>query len=49
LTFIVRVFVNDTIAIAVWTNFHVCVPRSRCTARLSIIWHKLSHYGVCPP
>jgi hypothetical protein len=26
LTFIVRIFVNDTIAIAVWTSFHVCVP-----------------------
>ena len=25
LTFIVRIFVNDTIAIAVWTSFHVCV------------------------
>ena len=24
LTFIVRIFVNDTIAIAVWTSFHVC-------------------------
>jgi len=24
LTFVVRVFVNDTIAIAVWTSFHVC-------------------------
>jgi hypothetical protein len=23
LTFIVRIFVNDTIAIAVWTSFHV--------------------------
>jgi hypothetical protein len=29
LTFVVRIFVNDTIAIAVWTSFHVCVPRSR--------------------
>jgi hypothetical protein len=29
LTFIVRIFVNDTIAIAVWTSFHVCVPRNR--------------------
>ena len=28
LTFIVRIFVNDTIAIAVWTSFHVCVHRS---------------------
>ena len=37
LTFIVRIFVNDTIAIAVWTSFHVCVPRSRCIARLSLI------------
>jgi hypothetical protein len=27
LTFIVRIFVNDTIAIAVWTSFHVYVPR----------------------
>ena len=34
LTFIVRIFVNDTIAIAVWTSFHLCVPRSRCEARL---------------
>jgi len=25
LTFIVRIFVNDAIAIAVWTRFHVCV------------------------
>jgi hypothetical protein len=25
LTFIVRIFVNDTIAIAVWTSFHVCL------------------------
>ena len=25
LTFIVCIFVNDTIAIAVWTSFHVCV------------------------
>ena len=24
LTFIARIFVNDTIAIAVWTGFHVC-------------------------
>ena len=29
LMFIVRIFANDTIAIAVWTSFHVCVPRSR--------------------
>jgi hypothetical protein len=29
LTFIVRIFVNDTIAIAVWTSFHVCVHRNR--------------------
>ena len=29
LTFIARIFVNDTIAIAVWTSFHVCVHRSR--------------------
>ena len=38
LTFIIRIFVNDTIAIAVWTSldttiavwisFHLCVPRS---------------------
>ena len=28
LTFIVRIFVNDTIAIAVWTCFHV-LPRRR--------------------
>jgi hypothetical protein len=39
LTFIVRIFVNDTIAIAVWTSFdtitiagwisfHLCVPRA---------------------
>ena len=27
LAFIVRIFVNDTIAIAVWTSFHVCVHR----------------------
>jgi hypothetical protein len=26
LTFIVRIFVNDTITIAVWTSFHVYVP-----------------------
>jgi len=26
LTFIIRIFVNDTITIAVWTSFHVCVP-----------------------
>ena len=25
LTFMVRIFVNDTIAIAVWTSFHVCL------------------------
>ena len=25
LAFIVRIFVNDTIAIAVWTSFHMCV------------------------
>jgi hypothetical protein len=25
LTFIVRILVNDTIAIAVWTSFHVCL------------------------
>ena len=33
LTFIVRIFVNDTIAIAVWTSFHVCleVERSQLT------------------
>jgi hypothetical protein len=29
LPFIVRIFVNDTIAIAVWTSFHVCVPAQR--------------------
>jgi hypothetical protein len=23
-TFIVRIFVNDTITVAVWTGFHVC-------------------------
>jgi len=39
LTFVVRIFVNDTVAIAVWTSFdtititvwisfHLCVPRS---------------------
>ncbi len=30
LTFVVRTFVNDTIAIAVWTSFHfhVCVSKS---------------------
>jgi hypothetical protein len=33
LTFIVCIFVNDTITIAVWTSFHVCVPRSRHIAR----------------
>jgi hypothetical protein len=28
LTFIVRIFVNDTIAVAVWTSFHgVCRER----------------------
>ena len=32
LTFIVRIFVNDTIAIAVWANFHVCV----CTSKSSM-------------
>ena len=35
LTFIVCIFVNDTIAIAVWTSFHVCLEvgrsRSSCT------------------
>ena len=25
LTFIVRIFFNDTIAIAVWRGFHVCL------------------------
>jgi len=35
LTFIVCIFVNDTIAIAVWTSFHVCVPRSRHIASVS--------------
>jgi len=29
LTFTVRIFVNDTIAIAIWAGFHVSVPRSR--------------------
>jgi hypothetical protein len=29
LPFIVRIFVNDTIAIAAWTSFHVCVPAQR--------------------
>jgi hypothetical protein len=29
LTFIVRIFVNDTIAIAVWTSFHVCLEVER--------------------
>ena len=29
LTFIVRIFVNDTIAIAVWTSFHVCIEVER--------------------
>jgi hypothetical protein len=27
LTFIVRISVNDTIAIAVWTCFHVCASK----------------------
>src|SRR6476659_5323995 len=34
LTFIVRIFVNDTIAIAVWTRFHVCVCVHRSRAPL---------------
>jgi hypothetical protein len=29
LTFIVRIFVNDTIAIAVWTSFHACLEVER--------------------
>jgi hypothetical protein len=29
LTFIVRIFVNDAIAIAVWTSFHVCIEIER--------------------
>ena len=33
LTFIVRIFVNDTIAIAVWTSFHVCVCVCVCTSK----------------
>jgi hypothetical protein len=28
LTFIVRIFVNDAIAIAVWTRFHVCASKA---------------------
>ena len=28
LTFIVRISVNDTIAIAVWTCFHVCASKA---------------------
>ena len=28
LAFIVRIFVNDTIAIAVWTSFHECASNS---------------------
>jgi len=33
LTFIVRIFVNDTIAIAVWTNFlGVCIKSSALLA-----------------
>jgi len=32
LTFIVRIFVNDTVAIAVWTSFHVC------TAAFKRVW-----------
>src|SRR5262245_8144483 len=34
LTFIVRIFVNNTIAIAVWTSFHLCVHRSRALCEL---------------
>ena len=31
LTFIVPIFVNDTIAIAVWTSFHVCASEASRT------------------
>jgi hypothetical protein len=46
LTFIVRIFVNDTIAIAVWTGFHVSVPRSR--AQLDEAAHVINP-TVCKP
>jgi hypothetical protein len=32
LTFIVRIFVNDTIAIAGWTSFHVRASKSNLPA-----------------
>ena len=50
LTFIVRIFVNDTIAIAVWTSFdtitiavwislHLCVPSGGCSdSRAMSVW-----------
>ena len=36
LTFIVRISVNDTIAIAVWTCFHVCASKASRASPLAV-------------
>ena len=47
LTFIVRIFVNDTIAIAVWTNFHgVCIEVERSPSEfLGCMGMMRDHHG----
>ena len=36
LTFIVRISVNDTIAIAIWTCFHVCASKASRASPLAV-------------
>ena len=36
LTFVVRIFVNDTVAIAVWTCFHVCASKASRASPLAV-------------
>ena len=48
LTFIVRIFVNDTIAIAVWTSFHVfvCIEVERSPSEfLGSMGMMTAHHG----
>jgi hypothetical protein len=58
LTFVVRIFVNDTIAIAVWTSFdtitvavwisfHLCVPLGRVLIKTSA--EPLQGVSALPP
>jgi hypothetical protein len=45
LTFIVRIFVNDTIAIAVWTSFHVCGGLHRRAFPVWLLLYKFERHS----